>query len=175
TARWPPKRRVTDSSVSSAEDSLVMAGRRPYDRAPRAVNTLRRTSMRTATLSLLLAVLVTLARSAGSAWAQCPVTVGVVMELTGPAGQVGQAGAKSGEVAFRDLNEAAGPGGCQLTAEIRDAQSQGAVAVDAAKQLVEIKRVPAIIGGIISPISIPILTSVTAPSGVCAISAASSC
>jgi branched-chain amino acid transport system substrate-binding protein len=130
--------------------------------------------MRTATLSLLLAVLVTLARSAGSAWAQCPVTVGVVMELTGPAGQFGQAGAKSVEMAFRDLNEAAGPGGCQLTAEIRDAQSQGAVAVDAAKQLVEIKRVPAIIGGIISPVSIPILTSVTAPSGVVQISPASS-
>ena len=96
------------------------------------------------------------------------------MELTGPAGQFGQAGAKSVELAFRDLNEAGGPGGCRLAAEIRDAQSQGAVAVDVAKQLVEIKRVPAIIGGIISPVSIPILTSVTAPSGVVQISPASS-
>jgi branched-chain amino acid transport system substrate-binding protein len=39
---------------------------------------------------------------------------------------------------------------------------------------VEIKRVPAIIGGIISPVSIPILTSVTAPSGIVQISPASS-
>lgn len=106
--------------------------------------------------------------------AQCTVTVGVVMSLTGPAGQFGQAGAKSVELAFRDLNEAGGPGGCRLAAEIRDAQSQGSVAVDVAKQLVEIKRVPAIIGGIISSVSIPILTSVTAPSGIVQISPASS-
>ena len=109
----------------------------------------------------------------GGAHAQCTVTVGVVMELTGPAAQFGQAGAKSVELAFRDLNEAGGPGGCRLAAEIRDAQSQGSVAVDVAKQLVEIKRVPAIIGGIISPVSIPILTSVTAPSGIVQISPAS--
>jgi branched-chain amino acid transport system substrate-binding protein len=48
------------------------------------------------------------------------------------------------------------------------------VAVDVAKQLVEVKRVPAIIGGIISSVSIPILTSVTAPAGVVQISPASS-
>ena len=123
------------------------------------------------TLAALVAWLALVAP--GGASAQCSVTIGVVMELTGPAGQFGQAGAKSVELAFRDLNEAGGPGGCRLVAEIRDAQSQGAVAVDVAKQLVEIKRVPAIIGGIISPVSIPILTSVTAPSGVVQISPAS--
>jgi branched-chain amino acid transport system substrate-binding protein len=126
------------------------------------------------TLGFLLLWLAALAALPGAASAQCTVTVGVVMELTGSAGQFGQAGAKSVELAFRDLNEAGGPGGCKLIPEIRDAQSQGAVAVDAAKQLVEIKRVPAIIGGIISPVSIPILTSVTAPSGVVQISPASS-
>jgi len=125
------------------------------------------------TLAALVASLALVAGGAGGVSAQCTVTVGVVMELTGPAGQFGQAGAKSVELAFRDLNEAGGPGGCRLLAEIRDAQSQGAVAVDVAKQLVEIKRVPAIIGGIISPVSIPILTSVTAPSGVVQISPAS--
>ena len=36
----------------------------------------------------------------------CQVTVGLVMELTGPAGEYGQAGAKSVEMAFRDLNDA---------------------------------------------------------------------
>ena len=38
--------------------------------------------------------------------ADCDITVGLVMELTGPAGQYGQAGAKSVEMAFRDINEA---------------------------------------------------------------------
>ena len=115
-----------------------------------------------------------LAGVVGTAEAQCGTTIGVVMSLTGPAGQFGQAGSKAVELAFRDLNEAGGPAGCRLAADIRDAQSQGTVAVDVAKQLVEIKRVPAIIGGIISSVSIPIVTSVTAPSGIVQISPASS-
>lgn len=126
------------------------------------------------TLALLLVLAAATALVHRVATAQCVVTIGVVMELTGPAGQFGQAGAKSVELAFRDLNEAGGPGGCRLAADIRDSQSQGSVAVDAAKQLVEIKRVPAILGGIISSVSIPILTSVTAPSSVVQISPASS-
>lgn len=121
-----------------------------------------------------LAVLAAAVTGPDLARAQCTATIGVVMELTGPAGQFGQAGAKSVELAFRDLNEAGGPAGCRLVADIRDSQSQGTVAVDAAKQLVEIKRVPAILGGIISSVSIPILTSVTAPSSVVQISPASS-
>jgi ABC-type branched-subunit amino acid transport system substrate-binding protein len=104
----------------------------------------------------------------------CPHTVGVVMELTGPAGRFGQAASKSVELAFRELNEAGGVAGCPLAADLRDSQSQGSVAVDQARQLVDLKRVPAILGGIISSVSIPILTSVTAPAGVVQISPASS-
>ena len=104
----------------------------------------------------------------------CTTTVGSVVSLTGPAGRFGQAAAKSVELAFRDLNAAGGGAGCQLALDVRDAQSQGAVAVDAARQLVDIKKVPAIIGGIISSVSIPILTSVTAPADIVQISPASS-
>ena len=112
---------------------------------------------------------------AGAAWADdCQVTVGVVMELTGPAGEYGQAGAKSVEMAFRDLNDAGGPHGCKLVADTRDSQSQGTLAVDAANQLVQLKKVPVIIGGIISSVSIPILTSVTGPGKIVQMSPASS-
>jgi ABC-type branched-subunit amino acid transport system substrate-binding protein len=106
--------------------------------------------------------------------ADCDVTVGVVMELTGPAGEYGQAGAKSVEMAFRDINDAGGIRGCKLVTDTRDSQSQGNVAVDAATQLVQVKKVPVIIGGIISSVSIPILTSVTAPAKVVQVSPASS-
>ena len=106
--------------------------------------------------------------------ADCDITIGVVMSLTGPAGPYGQAGAKSVEMAFRDINEAGGVDGCSLITDTRDAQSQGSVAVDVATQLVQVKKVPAIIGGIISSVSIPILTSVTAPANVVQISPASS-
>ena len=104
----------------------------------------------------------------------CQITIGLVMELTGPAGEYGQAGAKSVEMAFRDLNDAGGPHGCKLVADTRDSQSQGALAVDAANQLVQLKKVPVIIGGIISSVSIPILTSVTGPSKIVQVSPASS-
>ncbi len=113
--------------------------------------------------------------AAGGAHAQsCTTTIGVVMELTGPAGPFGQASSKAVELAFNDLNAAGGVAGCKIAADIRDSQSQGTVAVDVAKQLVEVKKVPAIIGGIISSVSIPILTSVTGPAGVVQISPASS-
>jgi branched-chain amino acid transport system substrate-binding protein len=125
---------------------------------------------------LLLTTLVTAlgAFAAPALAADCDITIGVVMELTGPAGEYGQAGAKSVEMAFRDFNDAGGVNGCKLVTDTRDSQSQGNVAVDQATQLVNIKKVPVIIGGIISSISIPILTSVTAPAGVVQVSPASS-
>jgi len=104
----------------------------------------------------------------------CDITIGMVMELTGPAGAYGQAGAKSVEMAFRDINEAGGVLGCDLVTDTRDSQSQGNVAVDQATQLVNVKQVPVVIGGIISSVSIPILTSVTAAAGVVQVSPASS-
>jgi branched-chain amino acid transport system substrate-binding protein len=125
---------------------------------------------------LAVAAIAALAASTGAGRAaDCDVTIGVVMELTGPAGPYGQAGAKSIEMAFRDINDAGGFGnGCKLVTDTRDSQSQGNVAVDIATQLVQVKKVPAIIGGIISSVSIPILTSVTAAAGVVQVSPASS-
>src|SRR6476659_10594749 len=109
--------------------------------------------------------------SGASRAADCDITIGLVMELTGPAGPYGQAGAKSVEMAFRDINDAGGFGnGCKLVTDTRDSQSQGNVAVDVATQLVQVKKVPAIIGGIISSVSLPILTSVTGPAKVVQVS-----
>lgn len=128
-----------------------------------------------ATLLLQMTTALALMLGGGAASAaDCTITVGVVMELTGPAGEYGQAGAKSVEMAFRDLNDAGGPHGCKLVTDTRDSQSQGNVAVDVATQLVQVKRVPALIGGIISSVSIPILTSVTGPAKVVQVSPASS-
>ena len=122
---------------------------------------------------ILLASAAALALTPGLASA-CEITVGLVLELTGPAGEYGQASAKSVEMAFRDLNDAGGVAGCTLKTDTRDSQTQANVAVDAATQLVQVEKVPAIIGGVISPMSIPILTSVTAPAKVLQVSPASS-
>ena len=126
-------------------------------------------------LLVATALAATLAGSAGPVFAQdCTTKIGAVLELTGPAGAYGQAAAKSVEMAFRDLNTAGGVLGCKLSTDIRDSQSQGSVAVDAARQLVDVQHVPAIIGGVISSVSIPMLTSVTGPAKVVQISPASS-
>ncbi|HLM40737.1 MAG TPA: ABC transporter substrate-binding protein [Microvirga sp.] len=130
--------------------------------------------MRFASIVSAAALAVALAPLPASAQQPCTHTVGVVVELTGPAGRFGQAAAKSIELAFKEINEAGGAAGCQLTMDLRDSQSQGSVAVDQARQLVDLKRVPAIIGGIISSVSLPVLTSVTAPANVVQISPASS-
>ena len=106
--------------------------------------------------------------------ADCTIPIGVVMELTGPAGEYGQAGAKSVEMAFRDLNAAGGARGCTLVPDTRDSHSTGTLAVDAARQLVDVEHVPVIIGGIISSVTIPILTAVTAPAKIVQMSPASS-
>ncbi len=135
--------------------------------------------MRTLLSTVALATLATLALTAAPASAQtpsCTHTVGMVVSLTGPAARFGQAASKSVELAFNEINAAAGAqgvAGCRLAFDLRDAQSQGSVAVDQARQLVDLRKVPAIIGGIISSVSIPIVTSVTAPAGVVQISPAS--
>jgi branched-chain amino acid transport system substrate-binding protein len=123
-------------------------------------------------LLIMGAAFAALATASACQAADCQVKVGVVMELTGPAGEYGQAGSKSVDMAFRDINEAGGP--CKLVADTRDSQSQGTVAVDAATQLVQVEHVPVVIGGIISSVTIPILTSVTGPAKVVQISPASS-
>jgi branched-chain amino acid transport system substrate-binding protein len=131
-------------------------------------------TMKRALLAITALAGLALASAVGHA-ADCDITVGLVMELTGPAGEYGQAGAKSVEMAFRDINDAGGViDGCKLLTDTRDSQSQGNVAVDVASQLVQVKKVPAIIGGIISSVSIPILTSVTGPAKVVQVSPASS-
>jgi ABC-type branched-subunit amino acid transport system substrate-binding protein len=131
--------------------------------------------LRRACLAAGVAVMALAALPVERASAQsCTVKIGLVMELTGPAAPYGQAGAKAVEMAFRDINDAGGVLGCTLAADLHDSQSQGTVAVDAARQLVDVEHVPAIIGGIISSITLPILTSVTAPAKVVQISPASS-
>jgi len=128
--------------------------------------------------AVALAAVATLAPLTAIAQAPaCTHTAGMVVSLTGAAGRFGQAASKSVELAFNELNKAAGAqgiAGCKLAFDLRDAQSQGSVAVDQARQLVDLKKVPAIIGGIISSVSIPIVTSVTGPAGVVQISPASS-
>lgn len=103
----------------------------------------------------------------------CTTTIGSVMALTGSLGALGQSIAKGAELAVDTVNKAGGVNGCMLKMNLRDDQTNPAVGVAAAKQLVDINHVPAIVGALSSGVSMAILTSVTAPSHVVQISPSS--
>ncbi|WHZ11893.1 MAG: branched-chain amino acid ABC transporter, amino acid-binding protein [Burkholderiaceae bacterium] len=107
------------------------------------------------------------------AFAACTTTVGAVMSLTGSLGVLGQKIAQGSELAIADLNSAGGVNGCEMKLSLLDDQTSPSVGVDAAKKLVDVQQVPAIIGALSSGVSAAILTSVTAPSKVVQISPAS--
>ncbi|SMC71624.1 ABC transporter substrate-binding protein [Rhizobium sp. RU36D] len=98
--------------------------------------------------------------------ATCPVRIGGVLSLTGSMGAVGKNIANSAQLAIDHINEGGGIKGCKVEFLLRDDQGQPNVGVDAAKFLVEVDRVSAITGAISSGVTIPILTSVTAPAGI---------
>ncbi len=98
--------------------------------------------------------------------AECPVKVGGILPLTGSMGAVGERIAESAQLAFEHINEGGGIKGCPVEFLLRDDQGQPTVGVDAAKFLVEVERVSALTGTVSSGVSLPILTSVTAPSEV---------
>ena len=125
-------------------------------------------SLKLAAIGLALATL-----GLAPAHAACTTTVGAVMSLTGSLGVLGQQIAKGSELAINDLNAARGGNTCELKLSLLDDQTSPSVGVDAAKKLVDVQQVPALIGALSSGVSAAILTSVTAPSQVVQISPAS--
>lgn len=111
----------------------------------------------------------------GAAAAQdCTVKLGAVLPVSGPMGQVGERIADTGRFAVEIFNDAGGVKGCAVAYLLRDTQGQSTVGVDAAKALVDLDGVQALIGAISSGVSLPILTSVAVPSKVVQISCCSS-
>ncbi|MCZ2412803.1 MAG: ABC transporter substrate-binding protein [Burkholderiales bacterium] len=104
---------------------------------------------------------------------KCTTTIGSVMSLTGSLGALGQDIAKGAQLGVADLNAAGGVNGCSIELSLLDDQTSPSVGVDAARKLVDVQRVPAIIGALSSGVSAAILTSVTASSGIVQISPAS--
>ena len=71
------------------------------------------------------------------------------------------------------INQAGGVLGAVVTIVARDTQANDVVGVDAARALVDVYRVAAIVGALASGVTIPVAESVTIPSGVVQISGAS--
>ncbi|MGF6639294.1 ABC-type branched-subunit amino acid transport system substrate-binding protein [Paraburkholderia sp. MM5496-R1] len=109
----------------------------------------------------------------GQAHAACTTTIGSVMALTGSLGVLGQQIAKGVQLAVSDLNAAGGANGCTVDLALLDDQTAPSVGVDAAKKLVDVQHVPAIVGALSSGVSGAILTAVAVPGKVVLISPAS--
>ena len=124
--------------------------------------------------TLIAGTVLAAASSTGVLAADCPVKLGGILPVSGPMGQVGERIANTAQLAVDVFNEAGGVQGCEVEFVLRDTQGQPAVGVDAAKSLVDIEGVPALIGAISSGVSLPILTSVAVPSKVTQVSCCSS-
>lgn len=123
-------------------------------------------SMAAATLLMINLVPVTAAQAA-----DCTTKIGAVLPTSV---DWGRPIAETAQFAVDLFNEAGGVKGCDIEMVLRDTQVDPKIGVDAAKALVDLDKVPVLLGAVSSGVSMPILTSVTAPSGVMQMSCCSS-
>lgn len=108
----------------------------------------------------------------GAAQAQdCTTKIGAVLPTSV---DWGRPIAETAQFAVDQVNASGGAAGCQIEMVLRDTQVDPKVGVDAAKALVDLEGVSVLLGAVSSGVSMPILTSVTVPSGVMQMSCCSS-
>ncbi|WP_300035217.1 ABC transporter substrate-binding protein [uncultured Roseobacter sp.] len=108
----------------------------------------------------------------GAAAAQdCTTKIGAVLPTSV---DWGKPIAATAQYVVEQVNEAGGVAGCDIEMVLRDSQVDPKVGVDAAKALVDLDGVQVLLGAVSSGVSMPILTSVTAPAGVMQMSCCSS-
>jgi ABC-type branched-subunit amino acid transport system substrate-binding protein len=106
----------------------------------------------------------------------CPAKIGATLSLTGSYATFGPPISNAAALAIEQMNAAGWRvGDCsKLEYIVRDDQTQPSVGVDAARRLVDVDAVPAIVGPISSGVTGPILSSVTVEKGVLMVPSASS-
>ncbi|HEY5868489.1 MAG TPA: ABC transporter substrate-binding protein [Candidatus Tectomicrobia bacterium] len=105
--------------------------------------------------------------------AAAPVKIGLLLDLTGALEAYGKPIQNGAILAAEHLNAAGGPLGRRLELVHRDSQTDPTAGIDAAKKLLELDKVVAIVGALSSGVTIPVATSVTIPGGIVQISPAS--
>lgn len=101
------------------------------------------------------------------------VKIGSLVPTTGDLAAYGPPVNNGALLAEQDVNAAGGVLGHKIEIILRDTQTNPTAAVDAAKKLVDIDKVVAIVGALSSGVTIPVATSVSVPSKVVQISPAS--
>ncbi len=101
------------------------------------------------------------------------IKIGALSAMTGDLAAYGGPILNGAKMAVDDINEAGGVLGKKLVLVSRDTQTDPTAAVDAANKLVNIDKVPAIVGALSSGVTIPVATSVSVPNEIVQISPAS--
>ena len=106
----------------------------------------------------------------------CPAKIGSVLSLTGSYATFGVPISDAAALSIELIKKAGWQvSGCkELTYVVRDDQTQPSVGVDAARRLIDLDKVSAIVGPISSGVTGPILSSVTVDAGALVVASASS-
>lgn len=102
-----------------------------------------------------------------------PLKIGQLNSFTGDLSDFGAAHRNAGQLAADHINLAGGIQGAPITLVARDTATNPVQGVDSARALVDIDRVAAVVGALSSGVSIAVAESVTGPSQILQISAAS--
>ena len=133
-----------------------------------------KTTVKSATAAAAIAGAVALSGASAQA-ADCTHKVGSVLSLTGSYGAYGVPISKAAQLGVEQVNAArkAAGVGCDLVYDVRDSQTQASVAVDAARKMIDLEGVTALVGPISSGITAPLLSSVTVEKDVVLVATAS--
>jgi len=107
--------------------------------------------------------------TARPAAAQAPLKIGTLVPLTGPLAEFGPNFRKAADLAATHLKDA----GLALQLVHADDETSAIPAVAAARKLIDVDRVPAIVGAAASGVTVPVAESVTIPSQILQITNAS--
>lgn len=99
--------------------------------------------------------------------------LGALMPMTGDLQAYGETSFNGVKLAVMQINEDGGVFGQDVTVELGDTQTTPQAGIDAAKQLISVDGVHAIIGALSSGVTIPVSQSVTSPERVLQVSSAS--
>ena len=102
-----------------------------------------------------------------------PLKIGQLNTFTGTLSFFGEAHRNASTLAVDHVNLAGGVLGSAVTIVARDTQTTPLVGVDAARALVDIDKVAAVVGALSSGVSMAVAESVTVPNNILQISAAS--
>jgi branched-chain amino acid transport system substrate-binding protein len=106
------------------------------------------------TVLLLAAVSVTLYLSVRKP--HDTIDIGVLFPLTGDAASYGEKGKNAIDMAIRQINDSGGIRGKMVRALYEDSRAEPQTGVSAARKLISIDKVPAIVGDIVSSVTLPV-------------------